>query len=69
MIDRSKFPNAGNEYTPEQRRVIDGRLALADADIKAGRVSKTFSNAGDFIADLQKAVKKNRKAASKRAAK
>ncbi|MDR3719396.1 MAG: AbrB/MazE/SpoVT family DNA-binding domain-containing protein [Bryobacteraceae bacterium] len=69
VVDRSKFPNAGSEYTPEQRRVIDRRLALADADIKAGRVSKAFSNAGDLIADLQKAVKKNRKAASKRAAK
>lgn len=69
IVDRSRFPNTGNEYTPEQRRVIDGRLALADADIKAGRVSKTFSNADDFVADLQKAVKKNLKAASKRAAK
>jgi AbrB family looped-hinge helix DNA binding protein len=69
VIDRSKFPDAGNEYTPEQRRVIDRRLALADADIKAGRVSKAFSNTDDLIADLQKTVKKNRKAASKRAAK
>jgi AbrB family looped-hinge helix DNA binding protein len=69
IVDRSKFPNADGEYTPEQRRVIDGRLALADADIKAGRVSKAFSNAGDFMADLQQTVTKNRKAASKRAAK
>lgn len=49
--------------------MIDGRLALADADIKAGRVSKTFSNADDFIADLQKTATKKRKAARKRAAK
>ena len=68
IIDRSKFPNADNEYTPAQRRVIDRRLALADADIRAGRISKAFSNADDFIADLQRTVTKNRKAASKRAA-
>jgi len=24
VIDRSKFPTADDEYTPEQRRVIDG---------------------------------------------
>ena len=35
-----KLPAADDEYTPEQRRVIDARLAKADADIKAGRVSK-----------------------------
>jgi hypothetical protein len=43
---------------PEQRRVIDARLAKADADIKAGRVSKAFSDHGEFIADLHKAVTK-----------
>jgi hypothetical protein len=32
-----KLPSAGEEYTPEQRRVIDARWAKADADIKAGR--------------------------------
>jgi AbrB family looped-hinge helix DNA binding protein len=41
------------EYTPAQRRVIDARLAKAEADIKAGRVSKAFSNHSEFIADLQ----------------
>jgi AbrB family looped-hinge helix DNA binding protein len=58
VIDRSKFPSADDEYTPEERRIIDAGLARADADIKAGRVSKAFSNHGEFIAAL------NREAAS-----
>lgn len=57
-IDRSNFPNCGDEYTPAQRRIIDARLAEADADIKAGRVSKAFSDHGEFIADLHKAAAK-----------
>jgi hypothetical protein len=53
-IDRSRFPNADDEYTPEQRRIIDASLSKADADIKAGRVSKAFSDHGEFIASLHK---------------
>jgi len=37
-----KLPTADDEYTPEQRRVIDACLAKADADIKAGRVQGPF---------------------------
>src|SRR5437773_7304476 len=55
IIDRSKFPAADDEYTPAQRRIIDARLAKADADIKAGRVSNAFSDHGESIADLHKA--------------
>jgi AbrB family looped-hinge helix DNA binding protein len=47
------------EYTPAERRVIDARLNKAEADIKAGRVSKAFSNHGEFIADLRKAAAKS----------
>ena len=54
MIDRSAFPTADGEYTPAQRRIIDARLAKADADIKAGRVSKPFADHGEFIAALDK---------------
>jgi hypothetical protein len=54
MIDRSAFPTADGEYTPAQRRIIDARLAKADADIKVGRVSKPFADHGEFIAALDK---------------
>ena len=46
------------EYTPAQRRIIDARLTKAEADIKAGRVSKPFSNHSEFTADLQNAAAK-----------
>jgi len=37
-----KLPSADDEYTPAQRRFIDGRVTNADEDIKAG-VSKSLS--------------------------
>ena len=64
-----KLPSADDEYTPEQRRVIDGRLALADADIKAGRVSKAFSDHAEFIAALHKEAAKLSAKKTKRQAK
>jgi len=66
VIDRSRFPNADDEYTPAQRRAIDARLAEADEDIKAGRVSRSFETHEEFIADLHKAAKKLRTKKSKR---
>ena len=36
-------PPAVNEYTPEQRRIINARLALADEDVKRGRVYGPFT--------------------------
>jgi len=38
-----KLPSADDEYTPEERRVIDARLAKADEDIAAGRVHGPFT--------------------------
>ena len=34
VIDRSQFPNADEEYTPAQRRIIDARLAKGLEDVK-----------------------------------
>jgi bifunctional DNA-binding transcriptional regulator/antitoxin component of YhaV-PrlF toxin-antitoxin module len=53
-----KLPTADDEYTPEQRRIIDASLAEGLADIKAGRVSRVFETHEEFIADLHKAAKK-----------
>jgi len=47
-----------DEYTPRQRRVIDARLAKADADVKAGRVSAPFSDHAEFIDALHKEAAK-----------
>jgi AbrB family looped-hinge helix DNA binding protein len=58
VIDRSRFPTADDEYTPAQRRIIDARLAKADADMRAGRVSKAFSDHGEFVTARRKEAAK-----------
>ncbi len=64
IIDRSKFPNADNEYTPAQRRQIDARLAESEKDFKQGRTYGPFNTADEMIAHM-KAALKTRSAASK----
>ena len=56
IVDPSKFPTADDEYTPEQRRIIDARLDKADEDIKAGRIHGPFSakQAAAYIERLAK---------------
>jgi len=57
-----KLPSADDEYTPEQRKAIDARLAEGLADIKAGRIRGPFSTHQEFIASLRKEARKlNRK--------
>ncbi len=49
-------PNADDEYTAAQRRVIDARLAESEADIEAGRVHGPFTakEASAFVERLAK---------------
>lgn len=60
VIDHSKFPNADDEYTPEQRRVIDARLAKAEEAIKAGRVYGPFNTAEEMAASIEANIKRMR---------
>jgi bifunctional DNA-binding transcriptional regulator/antitoxin component of YhaV-PrlF toxin-antitoxin module len=53
-----KLPSADDEYTPEQRRIIDAQLAEGLADLKAGRVRGPFSTYQEFIASLHKEARK-----------
>jgi predicted transcriptional regulator len=53
-----KLPVADDEYTPEQRRAIDARLAEGLADIKAGRTFGPFDSADEMIAHMKKQVNK-----------
>jgi hypothetical protein len=55
---RPKLRTADDEYTPEQRRIVDAQLAEALADVKAGRVHGPFSTQKEFIASLHKEAKK-----------
>ena len=57
VINRSKFLTADDEYTPEQRRIIDARLAKAEADIKAGRVHGPFGSASEAIDFLHREIR------------
>jgi predicted transcriptional regulator len=54
-----KLPATDDEYTSEQRRMIDARLAEGLADIQAGRTFGPFDNADEMIAHM-KARLKNR---------
>ncbi len=62
VIDRSKFPTADDEYTPEQRRAIDARLAESAEDIKKGRLHGPFETHEEMIAFLHRHAKKARRA-------
>jgi len=56
--DRSKFSNADDDYTPEQRRVIDARLAESAEDLKRGRTFGPFNTAEEMIASMKAQLKK-----------
>ena len=63
-----KLPNADDEYTPEQRRIINAQLAEGLAGIKAGRVHGPFATHKEFIASLHKEARKlSRKKATRSA--
>jgi bifunctional DNA-binding transcriptional regulator/antitoxin component of YhaV-PrlF toxin-antitoxin module len=49
--------SADDEYTAEQRRVIDARLDKADEDIKAGRFHGPFATAKEASAYIERAAK------------
>jgi hypothetical protein len=67
VIDKSQFPNADDEYTPAQRKVIDARLALGMADVRAGRTFGPFNSAAEMIADMKARLKKKVSKPAKRA--
>jgi antitoxin component of MazEF toxin-antitoxin module len=65
---RPKLPSADDEYTPEQRRIVDAQLAEGLADIKACRVHGPFSTHKEFIASLHKEAKMLNRTKTKRSA-
>ena len=58
VVDRSKFPNAIDEYTPPQRRLIDARLAESEEDLKQRRTHGPFNTADEMVAHMKAALKK-----------
>ena len=65
---RPKLPTTDDEYTPEQRRLVDAQLAQGLADIKAGRVHGPFATHKEFIASLHKEARKLSRKKTKRSA-
>src|SRR5450432_3311469 len=63
-----KLPTADDEYTPEQRRIVDAQLAESLADIEAGRVHGPFSTHKEFITSLHTEAKKLNLKKTKRSA-
>ena len=59
VIDRSKVSTADDEYTPEQRRIIDARLAKGLADIEAGRTFGPFNSIDEMIAHMKRGLRNN----------
>ena len=60
VIDRTTFPNANDEYTPAQRKMIDARLAVAQKEIDRGQTHGPFTTHKQFLASLHKETKKLR---------
>jgi AbrB family looped-hinge helix DNA binding protein len=58
-IDRAKFSNAEDEYTPAQRRTIDARLKKALEEVKRGHTAGPFNTADEMIASLKRNLKQS----------
>ena len=63
-----KLPAPDDEYTPEQRRIVDAQLAEGLADVDAGRVHGPFATHKEFIASLHAEAKKLNRKKTKRSA-
>jgi hypothetical protein len=57
-VERSKLPNADDEYTQAQRRIIDARLDESEGDLKKGRTAGPFNSAAEMVAHLKGELKK-----------
>jgi bifunctional DNA-binding transcriptional regulator/antitoxin component of YhaV-PrlF toxin-antitoxin module len=53
-----KLPTADDEYTPEQRRIIDARLKKSLEEVKRGHTAGPFNTADEMIASLKRELKK-----------
>jgi bifunctional DNA-binding transcriptional regulator/antitoxin component of YhaV-PrlF toxin-antitoxin module len=53
---------ADDEYTPEQRRIIEAQLAEGLEDIKKGRTYGPFNTVEEMIASMEANIKKSRPA-------
>ena len=60
-----ELPDASDEYTPQQRRVIDAQLAEGLDDIRKGRVSPKFNTVDEMLASLKAKPARQKKTRTK----
>ena len=53
-----KLPSALDEYTPEQRRIVNARLAESAGDLQPGRSFGPFNSAEAMIASMKTELRK-----------
>ncbi len=53
-----KPPCADDDYTPEQRRIIDARLKEALKEVEAGHTAGPFKNAQEMVSSLKRELRK-----------
>lgn len=62
-VERAKItlapkPDSDPEYTTQQRRIIDARLARALAEVRQGRTAGPFETADEMIASMKRELRK-----------
>lgn len=57
LNDHNKFPTTDGDYTPEQRRILDARLAESAQDLRQGRTYGPFESADATIKFLRKEIR------------
>jgi len=62
VIDRTQFPTAEDEYTPEQRRILNASLAQAEK----GPYYGPFKNGAEVAAFLKKWQRRSKSAKAKK---
>lgn len=55
------LPTADDEYTPQQRKIIDAQLAEGLKDIRKGRLSPKFNTVQDMLASMRQHRKAHRR--------
>jgi len=60
-----KSRDAEEEYSPQQRRIVNAQLSKADADLKAGRVYGPFDSAEQMAASIEAHIAKRRRPTKK----
>jgi len=68
IVSKPPVAAADDDYTPEQRRIIEAQLAEGLEDIRQGRVYGPFDTVEEMIASIKGNIKKSRPAKKRKRA-